>query len=325
MPPVLTVAVVNYETPELTADCVRSVLAGPPAEAFETLVVDNGSSRRTREALRAIDGARVVETGVNGGFAAAVNRCFAEADPASDVVVVLNSDTEAEPGALDALARAARRGRVGLAAPILLERDGSVQCSAFDRFPTLWTTWAALCLPFASAWMRLRPSARPAALTVAQHEAGARPLHVTGAAMAFRREAWDEVGSFDERYFMYFEETEWQRRLHDAGWCVELAPQARVRHLHRGGELTAVVPPLVYLDSARVYFGARCGDRTIRATLGSALLLTWLALLLYRPLSRRVAAHRDVVAASVAPARRAALHLLLGRTVPRPPAAAGRA
>jgi N-acetylglucosaminyl-diphospho-decaprenol L-rhamnosyltransferase len=321
MPPVLTVAVVNYETPALTAACVRSVLDAPPAEPYEVVVVDNGSSAPTVAALEAIDGARLVATGVNGGFAAAVNRCLAEADAASDVVVVLNSDTELEPGALDALATTARADRVGLAAPVLLEPDGGVQCSAFDRAPSLWTTWTTLCLPFASAWMRIAPSARPAALTVEQHEAGARPLHVSGAAMALRRAAWDATGPFDERYFMYFEETEWQLRMHRAGWDVALEPRARVRHLHRAGELTAVVPPLVYLDSARVYFGAQ-GHRDLvtRLTLASAILLTYLALLLYLPLARRVPAHRELVPASLGPARRAVLHLLLGRRVPRPAA-----
>lgn len=323
MPPVLTVAVVNYETPALTADCVRSLLAAPPSEPFEALVIDNGSCAETRGALRALDGPRLVETGVNGGFSAAVNRCLAEADPAADVVVVLNSDTQVEPGALDALARAARRDGVGLAAPLLLDRDGHLQCSAFDRYPTLWTTWATLCLPFASVRMRLRRSPRPVAgLSEAAHRAGARAEHVTGAAMAFRRAAWDAVGPFDERYFLYFEETEWQRRLRDAGWDVALVPEARMLHLHRGGELTAIVPPLVYLDSARRYYGERgIPDLATRATLATALLGTYLTLLALRPLTRWAPAYRDVVAASLAPARRALLHVLRGSTVPRPASA----
>lgn len=319
MPPVLTVAVVNYETPELTANCVRSVLAAPPAEPFETLVVDNGSSQATRDALRALDDARTIETGVNGGFAVAVNRCVAEADSASDVVVVLNSDTQVEPGALDALAHTARGERVGLAAPLLLDRDGSVQCSAFTRFPTLWTLWGTLCLPFAALWQRVLPAERAAALTVAEHEAGARPQHVTGAAMAFHRDAWDAIGPFDERYFLYYEETEWQQRLRAAGWEVELTSQARVKHLHRGGEAAVVVPPLTYLDSTRIYYRARGrSDLTIRATVLSALLLTYLSLLLLRPFARWLPERRELVEVSLQRARHAISHVVHGHTVPRP-------
>lgn len=319
MPPVLTVAVVNYETPGLTAACVRSVLAAAPSEPFELMVVDNGSAPATVEQLRAIDGARLVATGVNGGFAAAVNRCVAEADAASDVIVVLNSDTEVASGALDALARGARDGRTGLAAPVLHGADGAIQCSAYDRFPSLWTLWGTLCVPFAALRARLLRSERAGALTPAQHEAGEPARHVTGAAMAIRREAWDATGPFDERFFMYFEETEWQERMTARGWNVALAPAARVRHLHRGGELTAIVPPLVYVDSARTYFRTRGHrDLTVRATLAAALGPTLLMLLLLRPVARLVPSRRAQIEASRAPARRALTHVLRGSTVPRP-------
>jgi len=320
----LSVAILNYETTELTQRCVRSILDAPPAERHEVVVVDNGSSAAALGELRRIDGVRLVEVGVNGGFAAGVNRCVGAADPAADVVVVLNSDTEVLPGALDTLARAARAPGVGMAAPLLLERDGRVQRSAHRRFPTLWTTWMALCAPVAhlqaGCERRLR---HPTMLTVAEHEAGARPLHVMGAAMAFRREAWERVGAFDERFFMYFEETEWQRRLSTAGWSVALAPGARVRHLHRGGNEAVVAPPLRYIDSARVYFGALGhGDRAIRATLASALLLSWASLCVAMPFVRGMPRLRAIVSASRRLALDGAAHALRGQTLRRPGSAA---
>lgn len=318
----LTVAAINYETPDLIAACVSSVRAAPPSEPYELLIVDNGSSAATVDALRPLedDVVRLVETGVNGGFAAGVNRCVAEADVRSDVVVVLNSDTEVEPGALDGLAAASRRERVAMAAPLLLERDGSVQRSAHRHFPTLWSTWVALCLPAAYVPLLLeRWRDHPSQLSAAEHEAGARPRHVMGAAMAFQRAAWEAVGPFDERFFMYLEESDWQERAQAAGWVVELEPAARVRHLHRGGEADASVPSLLFLDSARLYFGARgWGDRAIRGVLASALAISALALALYRPLTRRASAHRAVVDASLPQAWRGVMHLLRGRTVKRP-------
>jgi N-acetylglucosaminyl-diphospho-decaprenol L-rhamnosyltransferase len=321
---VLSVAIINYETADLTASCVQAILRSPPSEPYEVVIVDNGSSGASLVPMRSLDGVRLVETGRNGGFAAGVNRCMAEADPAADVVVVLNSDTEVEPGALDALAAAARRPGIGLAAPVVLHPDRTVQRSAHRRFPTLWTTWTSLCVPLAFAQALLeRVVAHPSSLSVAEHEAGARPLHVMGAAMAFDRAAWEEVGRFDERFFMYLEETEWQRRLHAAGWRVELVPEARVLHLHRGGDDAVGVPPLTYLDSARIYFGALGrSDRAIRAALASSLLVSWLALALYAPFSRWSPRHRRIVAASRPLAWRGAVHALLGRTVPRPGGAA---
>jgi N-acetylglucosaminyl-diphospho-decaprenol L-rhamnosyltransferase len=317
---VLSIAILNHESAELTRRCARSILDAPPSEQHELLVIDNGSSDETLAALRGIVGARVVATGVNGGFAAGVNHCLAASDPTADVVVVLNADTEVMPGALDALAAAAREPGVGMAAPVLLEGDGGVQRSAHRRFPTLWTTWMALCVPVAQVqtWLERRLR-HPTALTRAEHEAGARPLHVMGAAMAFRRTAWDEVGRFDERFFMYLEETEWQRRLHAGGWAVSLVAAARVRHLHRGGDDAVVVPPLRYLDSARVYFRAQGhADCTIRLALASALLLSYLALCAATPLVRRMPRQRRMVAASIPLARRGFVHALRGRTLPRP-------
>lgn len=316
----LTVAIINYETPDLTGRCVRSILDAPPAERCEVLVVDNGSSEATLVQLRALDGARLVETGVNGGFAAGINRCVAEADPEADVIAVFNSDTEVQPGAIDALAAAARQPGVGLSAPVMLDRRREVQRSGHRRFPTLWTTWMALCIPLAYGQFLLERVVRhPSSLSVAEHEAGVQPLHVMGAVMAFRREAWEQVGPFDERFFMYLEETDWQRRLHDAGWQVALVPQARVLHLHRGGDEAVGVPPLVYLDSARIYFRSLGrSDLAIRAALASSLLVSWLALVLYRPFTRWVPAHRSIVAASLPLAWRGFVHAALGRRVVRP-------
>lgn len=320
MAAVLSLAIINYETPDLTADCVAGIHRHPPTEPFEVVVVDNGSRVETLPELRAVPGIRLVETGVNGGFATGVNRCVAESDPAADVIVVLNSDTVVEPGALDALATAARRPGVGLSAPVILDRQNGVQRSGHRRFPTLTSTWVAICAPLAFVlWALERHVRHPTALSVAEHEAGVEPAHVMGAVLAIRREAWDAVGPFDEGFFLYFEETEWQERLQAAGWRVVLVPAARVRHLHRGGDDSVGVPSLFYLDSARRYFVA-CGrrDAAVRAVLASSLLLSWLALAVYGPLTRFVPAHRSLVAASRPLAWRGFVHAALGRRRPRP-------
>jgi N-acetylglucosaminyl-diphospho-decaprenol L-rhamnosyltransferase len=320
MPAVLAVAIINYETPDLTAHCAASVRAAPPSEPYELVVVDNGSSAATRDALRDLEGVRLVETGVNGGFATGVNRCVAEASPEADAIVVLNSDTEVQPGALDALAAAVRRDGIGLSAPVILDRNRDVQRSGHRRLPTLASTWAAICVPLAYLLFLLeRWVPHPTALSVAEHEAAVEPAHVMGAVMAFDRAAWDAVGPFDERFFLYLEETEWQGRLTAAGGRIAIVPAARVLHLHRGGDEAIGVPTLHYLDSARLYFRAHGHrDRTIRAVLASSLLVSYLALLAYRPLTRWVPAHRGIVAASLPAARKAVRHLMRGDWVRRP-------
>jgi GT2 family glycosyltransferase len=263
---------------------------------------------------------KLVETGENGGFAAGVNVCMASADLAADVVVVLNSDTEVEPGALDALAVAARRPGIGMAAPLLFDGQRRLQRTGHCRFPTLASTWAAVCAPVAYLLLILDRFVRhPTQYKAVEHRSGLHPAHVMGAVMAFRRAAWDSVGPFDERYFMYLEETEWQRRLFERGWRIELTADAEVLHLHRGGDAAIAVPTLRYLDSARLYFAdLNRSDRSVRAVLASALLVSYVTLLVYAPVARWVPPHRDVVSASLPRAREAFWHVLRGKRVARP-------
>lgn len=317
---VLAIAIINYETAGLTQNCVLSVQKSPPSESYEIVVVDNGSSAECLTKLRRLGGIRLIETGENGGFAVGVNRCLASTSPDADVVIVLNSDTEVEPLALDALAKVARKPGIGLAAPLLVGADGQPQRSGHRRFPTLATTWLGVCAPLSFLLSRLDGVVRhPTELSVSAHKRGTAPAHVMGAVMAIRRQAFDATGGFDEAYFLYFEETEWQGRLRAAGWQISLVPRARVRHLHRGGDVAIAAPSPWYLDSAIRYFGARGrSPRLIRAVLASAVATTGIALRIYEPLSRRYPSHHRAVVASRPRVRAALTQLAEGRRLSRP-------
>jgi GT2 family glycosyltransferase len=193
-----------------------------------TIVVDNASSDGTpgmvRDEFAEIE--LVAET-ENRGFAAGANRLLEASAPAD--LLLLNADVELTAGAAERLeAELAAHPRAAAVGPRLAYEDGSVQHSAY-RFPTLGL----------SAWLnsglwRLRsPRWRAGQLleTSPQPQTATRVDWVIGAALAMRRDAVDEIGGLEERFFMYAEDLEWCHRAARAGWEVRYAPEATVVHL----------------------------------------------------------------------------------------------
>lgn len=250
--PELAVVIVNYNTPALTARCVESV-ASTPSVDLEVIVVDNGSTDDSVDVLSRRTDCRIVPTGRNGGFGHGVNAGVAATD--APYLLVMNSDTEARPGAVEALLEALKSDpALGLVAPALEHADGTLQSSAYRRFPTpLSAALEVAILPgYVSALLPRLPHA-----TAVDPEAVARGegyVWVTCAAAAIARTWWDRVGPFDERFFLYYEDTDWQRRLRRAGGRIRIVSRARVLHLQRAGDPVAAVVAAAWIDSALRFF-----------------------------------------------------------------------
>lgn len=272
--PDLAVVVVNYRTPDLVSECLQSVESSACAEI---VLVDNASGDGSVQALRARHPeATLVERAANAGFAAGVNAGFAATT--APLVAVLNPDVRLRPGALEALAgHLAANPEVAIAAPRLLYPDGSVQPSAYRRFPGLATFFAELALPVGWVLTRL-PALDPYRVPPSRWRSGARVAHVTGAALAIRRAAYDAAGPLDEGFFLYLEETEFQQRVREAGFAIELVPAAEAVHLVRGGGAAALAPSPHFLVSARRYLRLRGrSEATTEAVIVAALGLSRLA------------------------------------------------
>ncbi len=222
--------VVTHDALPWVERCLESVGGRP------TVVVDNGSTDGTPNAVRSrFPDVTLVEM-ENRGLAAGWNRGLAELDV--DFALVLNADAWLLSGALEQLLAAAdRHPRAALLAPRLRNPDGTLQRSV-RGFPTAWR------LTTEYAYLRkLAPRTR--ALN-AFYAAGFDHAHETevewvmGACMLLRRSAIDEVGMFDERYFLFSEEVDWQRRATDQGWSVVFVPDAECIHVggaSHGGRL----------------------------------------------------------------------------------------
>jgi N-acetylglucosaminyl-diphospho-decaprenol L-rhamnosyltransferase len=192
-----------------------NALVGQLRPADELIVVDNDSAdaRVTIGAVRArAPGARIVEQ-ENSGFAGGALAGAALAS--APLVVFLNPDARPAPGWLDELRRPLHeRPRWG-AWQALVTMDGGTRINtAGNVVHFLGLSWAGRC-------------GRPLAEAPAAFEEVA---FASGAALAVRREAWEQVGGFDARYFMYCEDLDLSLRLRLAGWEVGIAPAARVEH-----------------------------------------------------------------------------------------------
>lgn len=242
----VSVVVVTWNGLDLTTRCLDSLAAQElPGRDLEVVVVDNGSSDGTVEALRARDDVRVVALGRNTGFGGGVNAGVAAST--GDVVVLVNNDAVAEPGYLAHLVAPfddpARRlgattGRVVLSGRFRPAAPG--EAGLVDHAGRTWARTAdgsgdRLLNSTGNEVTRsangrdrdwLAPADRPAA--------PAAVFGFNGGSAALSRAALADVGTFEASLFMYYEDTELSWRLRRAGWGVEHVHEAVTVHDHAG-------------------------------------------------------------------------------------------
>ncbi len=196
-------------------------------DGLETVVVDHGSGDGTLELVRSrFPAVRVVEQ-ENRGLAAGWNTGIRETS--APYVLVLNSDAWLVGEAAERLVRFAEGiPKAAWVAPRLLNPDGSLQPSV-RGFPTPWR--------LATEYLFLRKLAPRSRVLNAFYGAGFRHDEIRevefakAAAFLIRREAFDEVGPFDEQFFLFSEETDWSYRARAAGWRTLFFPEAEAVHV----------------------------------------------------------------------------------------------
>lgn len=233
----LAVVIVNYRTAELVTDCLASLSQpGVTPEGSRVVVVDmasgDGSASLIGRAIKAngwSEGTELLPLEVNGGFAYGNNRGLehvrsVHGEP--EYVLFLNPDTVVRPYAIgELLVFMDTTPAAGIAGSRLIDDDGTRQACAF-RFP--------------SAAAELESEARLGTLTrmlkrwrvvVDVDDEPVEVDWVSGASMMVRSQLLREIGSFDEAFFLYFEEVDLCRRGRRAGWACYHVPQSQVVHL----------------------------------------------------------------------------------------------
>ena len=267
---VLTV-IVNYKTPDLTIKSYRSALA--ELTDGRIMVVDNesgdGSFEQIATAIAAdgvSDRVEVLASGHNGGFGYgnnfALRRGLAET-PGYDFFYLLNSDAFPDEGAIDRLIDfLEKRPEAGIVGSYIHGTDGTPHDTAF-RFPTAAGEFeGTMRLGLLSRLLKHHVVSMGVPNAVTQAD------WVAGCSMMIRRQVLEEVGLFDETFFLYYEETDLCMRARRKGWLTYYVPESSVAHV--GSASTGIQDldrrtPAYWFDSREHYFRKNYGDRYLFA------------------------------------------------------------
>lgn len=224
------VVVVDFDNGPLLEGCVRSLLDDG---ASTVVVVENGTAGSAQRALAALTdhSVSIVTTGRNIGFGAGVNRglaVLAGQDDAPELVLVCNPDLVVHPGALAALGEAMEAYPAwALVGPRIFTEEGTVYPSV-RRFPTFIDAAGHALFALINPENRFTKRYNPG---TPEGEGTAAAGWISGSCFLARRIALEELGGFDEAYFMYAEEMDLCWRAHQAGWGVGFAGGASVTHI----------------------------------------------------------------------------------------------
>ncbi len=221
------VVTVSYNSSAHLRSFFESIRAGE-AERVLVVVADNNSRDVGAVAEMATEfGARLLELGDNFGYGGAINRAVATLPPEIRSILVVNPDVSFEPGTISQLTRTlATTPSAGAVGPRVLNADGSVYPSA-RRLPSLRTGVGHAI--FGKVWPR-NPWTRRYLSDAFESPTIKAVGWLSGSCVLIRRSAFDQIGGFDEDYFMYFEDVDLGFRLGKADWISLYNPEASVMH-----------------------------------------------------------------------------------------------
>jgi GT2 family glycosyltransferase len=251
--PLVSIIIVNYNTFGLTRQCIKSIFDNTADVVFEIVVVDNASLDGSYEKLVAeFPEITVLKNPKNLGFGAAnnigVQHCKGE------FVLLLNSDTILHNNAififLSKFLKFEKEKNIGVLGALLFNSDGSIGPSSSD-FPSLWKILIATIYGVIIRSLKIRKSGFIQDTKGFQNEFK-KVDQITGADMFMRKSIYLQQKGFDEMFFMYFEETDLQKRLNKIGLYSFLIEGPRITHLE-GRSNRSWKRYLIYYKSLYLY------------------------------------------------------------------------
>ena len=243
----LAVVIVNHDAGEDLLRCIGSVFDSAGEISLEVLVIDNRSQDGSPEAVAAaFPQVRVIRNESNRGFAPAANQGMLASR--SEFVLLINPDAEIVAGTLEGFLKVARdHPRAGAIGALTRDPDGTIYPSA-RRVPSLFL---GLGHTMVSPFWRNNPWSRRYRMAEWDRRSEREVEWVSGSSVLLRRASLDEVGCFDEQYFMYVEDMDLCTRLRKGGWEVWFSPQLEITHI--GGTATAGHRAMTLQHSKSVY------------------------------------------------------------------------
>ncbi len=252
----LSIVVVTWNVRDLLKECLESIYQSAQGMTIEVIVVDAASTDHSAAMVRnSFPAAHLIECDSNVGFSKGNNLGIEVSQ--GRYVLLLNPDTRVIGSALNEMvAYMDAHPTIGVIGPQLLNADGTVQSSR-RRFPTLWTGI------FESTWLQpiapRRVLDRYYMLDFSDNQIVSVDW-VFGAAFLVRRQVIDQVGGFDEGFFMYSEEVDWQKRIKQAGWQIVYYPGAQIVHYGGRSSDQVIAERHIHFQTSKVrYFGKHHG------------------------------------------------------------------
>lgn len=226
----ISIIITNHKTPELLKLCLDSVKAAVAGLDYEVFVLDAEAEEETGEMMAdKFPSVSYIPFKENTGYAKLVNIGIQKSQ--GQYLVILNSDMVLTDGSLRKMVDYLReRPKIGVLGPQLLNLDGSIQesCFHFHRLATILFRRTFL----GKTKMGQREISR-FLMRDFDHQSVKEVDWIMGTALMVSRQALEKVGLMDERFFIYFEDTDWCRRFHEAGFRVVYFPEAKMYHYHR--------------------------------------------------------------------------------------------
>jgi nucleoside-diphosphate-sugar epimerase/GT2 family glycosyltransferase len=229
-PPRVSIIIVNYNGGAFLLQTVRAALGS--TLAVEVFVVDNASADSSVADLRAVYGQdarlHILQNRQNLGFARANNLAITQAK--GQYLVLLNPDCLIRHNTLEQMLEALKaHPEAGMAGCLIVNPDGSEQAGCRRAIPTPWTGFIRVLHleRFLSGARRLSQVDNPLPSQPISVDA------ISGAFMMVRRDALEQVGAMDERYFLHCEDLDWCKAFQQAGWKVMFVPAVKIIH-HKG-------------------------------------------------------------------------------------------
>ena len=255
----LSIIIVNYNAKELLKGCIQSIYGQTFSTSLEIWVIDNGSKDGSAEEIgKNFPQVNWVQNKDNPGFSAALNMGFHKM--AGRYALVLNPDTFVLPDSLDRMVRFMEaQPEVGILGPKVYDdrQKTSVQLSC-RRFPT-WTTVLFHRYSIITKFFPNNPWSREYLMSDKNPDSIQEVDWVSGCCMLIRRETLEQVGLFDETFFMFSEDVDYCRRAKNLGWGIFYFPEAEIVHFI--GASKGKVKPRLIIErhkSIRHYLRKHC-------------------------------------------------------------------
>lgn len=248
---VLDIIIVNYNSTDLLLRCLESVYDFIKKISLHVYVQDNNSRDGIDRVSLLFPQVVLTRNSYNMGFARAVNRALEQGS--APHILILNPDAVLRDDSFGLLLQYMEENPdVGIVGPKILNDDGSVQGSA-RSFPTPFSALFGRNTLLTKWFPKNRMTLKNILTSRGQGRAPIEVEWVSGACMLVRRKALDDVGFMDERFFMYWEDADWCKRMWEMGWKVVYFPKASIIHYVGGSSETLVIRSVLEFHKSSYY------------------------------------------------------------------------